>query len=327
MKEKHQMIQPVLSSVLYLTGDCTTERLGPTAVIDQQFDAEQGKAVPDSPGRTALIFPCRNNYVLFDGRLGHGVLGSSSKKPRMTMLINWWAEKPQDVNAIPAEVIKQHSLSSCATASHSHKPISNGGPASSGTGLSSDLTQLNLAPPSGIDSKSVSPHTSEPVEAGRTATAEMPNRPDECQKRHQEKPEAEGAVLQSDDAVKTGQDDQGEANQQLSCDQMCHVTQLPRSYAKAEQIEVPAIGIAGWDESPVSVDDVLEIYGLQLTGPSAMHAVAIDHNGFDLFPLDEENLEANAGSIVTAAAFVPVGLVSDQSDSESHDSTCDEVGQ
>ena len=68
---------------------------GPTAVIDQQFDAEQGKAVPDSPGRTALIFPCRNNYVLFDGRLGHGVLGSSSKKPRMTMLINWWAEKPQ----------------------------------------------------------------------------------------------------------------------------------------------------------------------------------------------------------------------------------------
>jgi len=28
MKEKHQMIQPVLSSVLYLTGDCTTERLG-----------------------------------------------------------------------------------------------------------------------------------------------------------------------------------------------------------------------------------------------------------------------------------------------------------
>ena len=28
MKEKHQMIQPVLSSVLYLTGDGATERLG-----------------------------------------------------------------------------------------------------------------------------------------------------------------------------------------------------------------------------------------------------------------------------------------------------------
>lgn len=28
MKEKQQMIQPVLSSVLYLTGDSTQERLG-----------------------------------------------------------------------------------------------------------------------------------------------------------------------------------------------------------------------------------------------------------------------------------------------------------
>lgn len=65
------------------------------------------------------------------------------------------------------------------------------------------------------------------------------------------------------------------------------------------------------------VDDVLQTYGLQLTGPSAIHAVAIDHTGFELFPLDEENLEANAGNIMTAAAFVPAGLVSDQSDTES----------
>ncbi len=28
MKEKHQMIQPILSSVLYLTGNCATARLG-----------------------------------------------------------------------------------------------------------------------------------------------------------------------------------------------------------------------------------------------------------------------------------------------------------
>ena len=68
---------------------------GPTAVVDQHFDVEQGRAVPDSPERTALIFPYKNQYVLFDGRLGHGVLGSSSKQPRMTMLINWWADKPQ----------------------------------------------------------------------------------------------------------------------------------------------------------------------------------------------------------------------------------------
>ncbi len=32
MKEKHHMLQPVLSSVLYLTGDATTERLGMQAL-------------------------------------------------------------------------------------------------------------------------------------------------------------------------------------------------------------------------------------------------------------------------------------------------------
>lgn len=67
----------------------------------------------------------------------------------------------------------------------------------------------------------------------------------------------------------------------------------------------------------LQVDDVLQTFGLALTGPTAVHAVAIDHTGFELFPLDEENLEANAGSIMTAAAFVPAGLVSDQSDSSS----------
>ena len=76
-----------------LTSKCCLA--GPTAVIDQLFDAEQGRAVPSSPERTALIFPYKNQYVLFDGRLGHGVLGSSSKQPRVTMLINWWTEKPQ----------------------------------------------------------------------------------------------------------------------------------------------------------------------------------------------------------------------------------------
>jgi len=159
----------------------------------------------------------------------------------------------QDVNAIPAEVIKQHSLSSCATASHPHESSSNSKPASSGNGLPSDLQQLDLAPPLGNDTKSVSPHTSQAVEPGRHATAEVPNRRDQSQDSHQDKPEAEGAVLQSDGGVKTGAEDQEEAHQQLSSDQACHLTQLPESDAKAEQVQVPAISIAGWDESPVSV--------------------------------------------------------------------------
>ena len=159
----------------------------------------------------------------------------------------------QDVNAIPAEVIKQHSLSSCATAPRPRESSSNGEPASSGTGLPSELQQLNLAPPSGIDSKSVSPHTSEAVQPGRPATAEMPHRPDHSQDSHQDKPEAEGAVLLPDDGVTTRAGDQEEAHQQLSSDQACHVMQLPEFDTKAEQIGVPAISIVGWDESPVSV--------------------------------------------------------------------------
>jgi hypothetical protein len=159
----------------------------------------------------------------------------------------------QDVNAIPAEVIKQHSLSSCATASHRHESSSNSKPASSGNGLPSDLQQLDLAPPLGNDTKSVSPHTSQAVEPGRHATAEVPNRRDQSQDSHQDKPEAEGAVLHSDGGVKTGAEDQEEAHQQLSSDQTCDVTQLADSDEKAKRVEVPAISIAGWDESPVSV--------------------------------------------------------------------------
>ncbi len=148
----------------------------------------------------------------------------------------------QDVNAIPAEVIKQHSLSSCATASHLHKPSSNGKPASSGNDLPSDLQQLNLAPPPGNDTKAVSPHTSEAVEPGTPATAEVPNRPDQCEGSRQN--EAAGAILQSVGGGESGAEDQ---------DQACRVTQLAECDAKAEQVGVPAISIAGWDESPVSV--------------------------------------------------------------------------
>ena len=73
----------------------------------------------------------------------------------------------------------------------------------------------------------------------------------------------------------------------------------------------------------MQVDDVLQTYNLHLNGRDAIHAIAIDHTGFELFPLDEENLEANTGTIVTAAAFVPTGVISDQSDSDSQSSTHD----
>lgn len=47
MKEKHQMIQPVLSSVLYLTGDCTDDRLGMHHVQRRLLSCNQ-VTLPDS---------------------------------------------------------------------------------------------------------------------------------------------------------------------------------------------------------------------------------------------------------------------------------------
>ena len=70
----------------------------------------------------------------------------------------------------------------------------------------------------------------------------------------------------------------------------------------------------------MQVDDVLATYKLHLTGAQAVHAVAIDHTGFELFPLDEENIEANGGNIMTAAAFVPCGMMSSDSSSSGSES-------
>jgi hypothetical protein len=64
---------------------------GPTVVLEQLFDAEEGRPAPDAPRRGALIFPRRGGYCLFDGRLGHGVLDSFDRSaPRATLLVNFW---------------------------------------------------------------------------------------------------------------------------------------------------------------------------------------------------------------------------------------------
>ncbi|KAL3153737.1 hypothetical protein ABBQ32_013330 [Trebouxia sp. C0010 RCD-2024] len=319
MKEKQQMIQPALSSVLYLSGDCTQERLGPTAVIDQLFDAEQGRAVPASPEKTVLIFPYMNQYVLFDGRLGHGVLGSSCKQPRMTMLINWWTQKPQDVSRITDEVIQQHSLSNPTT--DPVGPSTAPSTADSTANLPSTLQQLDLT-------SQQSPHSATAPSPELHTHQTNPASPDQTGRQH---PQAADAAAQQkpppNRAAVSGQppqhleDPTADSNGRAAGDGKSSAGVMPAVKQKAgrdaKQLPVPCASIVGWDESPVSVDDVFQTFGLTLTGPKAVHAVAIEHSGFELFPLDEENLEANAGNIVTAAAFVPAGMVSDQSDSGS----------
>lgn len=61
-------------------------------VVDQQHCSSAQRE--DTPRRSLLAYPRRNNFLLFDGRLGHGVLDTLSGDLRMTLLVNWWHHKP-----------------------------------------------------------------------------------------------------------------------------------------------------------------------------------------------------------------------------------------
>ncbi|KAH7619643.1 hypothetical protein Ndes2526B_g06625 [Nannochloris sp. 'desiccata'] len=113
MKEEGRMVNPIFSSVLYLTGggDCgnspppppssSDARVqAPTVVNDQFYNQETHSTVPEDPTRSTFIFPRKNSYCLFDGRLGHGVLDTGCKKERITLLINWWQLKPENIDRI-----------------------------------------------------------------------------------------------------------------------------------------------------------------------------------------------------------------------------------
>ena len=68
---------------------------GPTVIADQQYDNMMKQPLPEEPQKTTIVLPRANTMALFDGRLAHGVLESSSRQPRATLLINWWTYQPQ----------------------------------------------------------------------------------------------------------------------------------------------------------------------------------------------------------------------------------------
>ncbi|BDA41198.1 hypothetical protein COCOBI_01-8530 [Coccomyxa sp. Obi] len=109
-KQEQRMHHPLLSSILYLTGPTFPKRLGPTVIVDQRFDNGQMRALPEDPQRCAVVYPRRGAFAVFDGGLGHGVLGSAAAGLRATLLINWWPHQPQDVSAITAEQAAARSL-------------------------------------------------------------------------------------------------------------------------------------------------------------------------------------------------------------------------
>lgn len=83
------------TQVLYLTGASNQPLQSPTVINDQYFDQTQKKTVPEDPTCSTFVFPFRNSYCVFDGRLGHGVIDSRNTDRRITMLVNWWKERPQ----------------------------------------------------------------------------------------------------------------------------------------------------------------------------------------------------------------------------------------
>lgn len=115
MKTRGEMINPVYSSVLYLTGGQGKKLQSPTVITDEHYDEETRRMVPVKfPTESCLVFPKANRYVVFDGRAGHGVLdvanddydnddeGDHMEDVRVTFLVNWWKQRPEHVERDPA---------------------------------------------------------------------------------------------------------------------------------------------------------------------------------------------------------------------------------
>lgn len=105
MKHRREMVNPVYSSVLYLSG--STRLQSPTIVTNEHYDEVQKCIVPkDFPTCSTMVFPKENRYCIFDGRCGHGVLDTNSKDEddvRVVFLVNWWRKRPEEVHRCPTE--------------------------------------------------------------------------------------------------------------------------------------------------------------------------------------------------------------------------------
>lgn len=84
---------PAPGSCCYLDG--LQFRAAPTVVCAQQYDNENKATVPADPTSSVVVFPQRDNVLVFDGSLAHGVVHGPPSGTRMTLLINWWEQHPQ----------------------------------------------------------------------------------------------------------------------------------------------------------------------------------------------------------------------------------------
>ena len=96
------VIHPRWSSILFLNR-C---RGGLLAVTEAEPNPENPSLAPDRLDFD-LVAPRPNRFVVFDGRLTHGVLDANNRIPtgrltgagelRLTLVVNWWHRRPEDV--------------------------------------------------------------------------------------------------------------------------------------------------------------------------------------------------------------------------------------
>jgi hypothetical protein len=98
-----RLVHPRVSSVLFLN----RVRGGALAVTWQPPDPNNPSMAPRRLDDLTLVAPRPNRFVIFDGKLTHGVLDTDNQIPdrplpgrvrqRRTLVLNWWAARPTDV--------------------------------------------------------------------------------------------------------------------------------------------------------------------------------------------------------------------------------------
>lgn len=340
-------------------------------VIDQVFDSQQGRPMPDEPQRCVLAYPHAGRYLTFDGRLGHGVLGeqqarrlpclpscgrarscraeacggstqathgsgvrqllpptpahpppmpclaadSFSRSVRATLLVNWWAHQPQAVHELSAADVAKFGWSLLGDTDASN--------------ASSSAAQQPAGAPSSADGcgrgdhGAASPGAAEERLGSVVSDLAAVQLQDSC--RAVELPIQQLAVpADEQEAVlvscqrwaglwsthvvnpRVGRVDRCLCGHP-ACTWRLAACRDPRPSGGRPPVHCAACRLPAalaWQ-----VDEVLRDAGVGLTGGAACSAVAIDHIGYVMCPLDaEQDLDPE---LQTAAVFILASMLSD----------------
>lgn len=106
---------PEVASVLYIEGGerCGGLDAGATVVFDQTTsDDGDGNLCPKTPRSACACAPKANRLLLFGGDRWHGVLRGEAgfRGQRVTLLVNWWREKPSGARALTKRFVDERAV-------------------------------------------------------------------------------------------------------------------------------------------------------------------------------------------------------------------------